>query len=239
MNEIRISVIIPSWNHGEALIACLKSLEKQSERQFEVIVVDDGSTDRTQSLIASFHPIFPLRIIRLLANKGASAARNIGAEEARGAYLLFADADAVFRPHALAMMFKTLEDHPEAQFAYSSFRFGWKFFKSRPFDSSALRKAPYIHTTSLLRKEAFAGFDESLGKFQDWDLWLTVVEKGGKGIWIPEELFSLSVRKEGLSRWLPAFFHRLPWQLIGWMPRELRKYRYWEDVVKKKHGIEG
>lgn len=158
-------------------------------------------------------------------------------KQAKGAFLLFVDADEILRPHALQHMAEELERHPEAAFAYPAFRFGWKLFRGQPFDVAVLRKGPCIHTTALLRKEAFPGFDETLKKFQDWDLWLTIAERGGKGIWIPDELFSVAERHQGMSRWLPSFVHRIPWPLFGWAPREILRYRKWEGIVKRKHGI--
>lgn len=233
-----VSVIIPTYNHEAELMECLKSIAIQSYRPFEVIVVDDGSTDRTRERLRETRTWFDMEIVELGSNQGAAVARNRGKERSRGSLLLFVDADADLRPHAIERMATELATHPDADFVYSSFRFGWKLFRSRPFSADDLRKSPYIHTTSLLRREKFPGFDESLKKFQDWDLWLTIAERGGKGIWVPEELFSLKVRRQGMSRWLPSFFHRLPWQIIGWMPRELRNYRKWERIVKEKHQIE-
>ncbi|MBD3251049.1 glycosyltransferase [Candidatus Uhrbacteria bacterium] len=234
-----VSVVIPSWNHGEELISCLMSLEAQTYRPFEVVVVDDASTDDTQDRLKHIRVSYPLRSIQMEENRGAAVARNLGARRCEGAYLLFVDADAELRPHMIERMVRELQQRTGVDFIYSSFRFGWKPFKSRSFDAKALRRMPYIHTTSLLRRSAFPGFDESLKKFQDWDLWLTMSERGSKGYWIPEELFTLKVRREGMSRWLPSVVHKLPWQLIGWMPRELRNYRKWEKVVKDKHGIVG
>ena len=232
-----VSIVIPTWNHGPELMECLKSIAIQTYRPFEVIVVDDGSNDGTVARLKATPTWFDLDLVELGSNIGAAAARNRGALKADGSLLLFVDADAELRPHALERMVQKLHDNPEVDFAYSSFRFGWKLFRSRPFDADALRQAPYIHTTSLIRRPKFPGFDESLKKFQDWDLWLAIVARGGRGVWIPEELFSLKVRREGMSRWLPSFIHRIPWELLGWMPRELRNYRRWERIVKAKHGI--
>lgn len=234
-----VSVIIPTWNHLPELLECLKSLARQTYTTFEVIVVDDGSTDGTAERMQGYMAPFPLRVHLMPHNRGAAAARNEGAKLAKGEGLLFLDADAVLVPHAIQQMVQVLLDHPEAAFAYSSFRFGWKQFRSRAFDVAELRKRPYIHTTSLMRKAAFPQFDESLKKFQDWDLWLTIAERGGMGIWIPEELFRIKVRREGMSRWFPSFFHVLPWQWIGWMPQEIERYRHWMKIIKQKHHIEG
>lgn len=234
-----VSVVIPVWNHAKELEKCLRSLTTQTYAPLEIIVVDDGSNDDPKSVVeraAAAHPVGAHAVrpyIRLNQRKGAAAARNEGARLATGEYLIFVDADAVLVPRAIERMVKTLESHPDAAFAYSSFRFGWKRFPSRAFDADALRRGPYIHTTSLLRRAAFPGFDESLNKFQDWDLWLTVVERGGVGVWIPEELYALSVGRKGMSAWQPSFVRRLPWPLT----EEIKKYRHWERIVKEKHHI--
>ncbi|HWQ99872.1 MAG TPA: glycosyltransferase family A protein [Candidatus Methylomirabilis sp.] len=233
-----VSIVIPVWNHALELARCLESLKRQTYPALEAIIVDDGSNDNPRAIVDATLMPFPVQSMRLETNRGAAAARNEGARLAQGSYLLFADADAAFVPNAVARLVETLTIHPEAAFAYSSFRFGWKRFSSRSFNAEALRRAPYIHTTALIRRDAFPGFDVSLKKFQDWDLWLTIVERGGVGVWIPEKLFTLSVGRKGMSAWLPAFFHRLPWKWIGWMPEELKTYRQWEKVVKEKHRME-
>lgn len=231
-----VSIIIPAYNHRDALTTCLASLEAQSYQEIEIIVVDDGSTDGTEARFASRASTRPYLFIRRDQNNGAAAARNRGAEAATGDALLFVDADAVLRPDAVLKLMQALKASPEAAFVYSSFRFGLKAFRVGPFDPDALRRGPLIHTTALVRRSAFPGFDESLKKFQDWDLWLTVVERGGAGVWIPEQLFRVSVRKGGISSWLPSFMHQIPWPILGWTPREVARYRHWKSVVKKKHG---
>jgi len=236
MSRPLISIVIPSWNHGAELIQCLATLEVQSYSPFEVIVVDDASTDDTQERLKSVHVKYPLRVIRLETNSGAPVARNRGASQATGEYLLFLDADIELRPHALDVMMQTLQ-RSGADFCYPSFRFGWKLFKGFSFDPERLKHMPYIHTSALMKREVFPGFDETLKKFQDWDLWLTIVEKGGKGVWIPEVLFTVKTRKQGMSQWLPSLFHAVPWHWVGWMPQELRTYRHWENIVKRKHKI--
>lgn len=232
-----ISIIIPTWNHADALVYCFAALEQQTEKDVEVIVVDDASTDHTAQVLHRLGPSVPFQTIRLPENRGAAAARNEGARLAVGRSLLFLDADVVLHPDALQKMRQALDTHSDTAFVYSAFRFGWKTFKSHPFSLERLKETPYIHTTALLRRTVFPGFDERLKKFQDWDLWLTIAERGGKGHFLPEELFTVAVRTEGISHWIPSVAHRLPWPIFGWTPREVRNYRYWEGVVKQKHGI--
>jgi hypothetical protein len=129
-------------------------------------------------------------------------------------------------------MLLALKSDNEASFVYSSFKWGWKKFKLWPFDSEKLKQMPYIHTSSLIRREVFPCFDESLKKFQDWDLFLTIVEKGGRGAYIPEVLFTVTVGGT-MSNWLPSFVYKLPWLKL----RGKEKYDDWKKVIQKKHKI--
>ncbi len=253
-----ISIIIPVYNHAEELKACLASLERQTLQDFEVIVVDDGSTvpcvipsgaaaeprdldpgSQIPPLVAdsSVGMTESIRLIRFETNRGAPVARNEGFRQAKGEMVFFLDADAELAPNALARLKQALEEHPEAAFAYPSFRFGMKLFRGREFDVEALRKQNYIHTSALIRREAVPEFDESLKKFQDWDLFLTMAERGAKGFWVDEVLLSFKPRRDGISQWLPAFVHRMPWPILGWMPREIRRYREAEAIIRKKHKL--
>ncbi|MCK9360718.1 glycosyltransferase [Patescibacteria group bacterium] len=225
MSKPSISVIIPVFNHAEALQACLRSLERQSVQDFEIIIVDDGSTKPVMNAA-----------IRFEKNKGAPAARNAGFAQAKGEYVIFLDADAVLRSDALEKLKKTLVKHPDADFAYSSFKFGFKKFASFPFDRELLKRTNYIHTSALIRREAFPGFDESLKKFQDWDLFLTMAEAGRRGVFVNEVLFSLKTNGT-MSQWLPSLAHFIPWPLFGWMPKPVAKYQAAEKLIRTKHHL--
>ncbi len=241
---MKISVIIPVFNHAEALAECLRSLERQTFQDFETIVVDDGSTvpvilnevkdlPRSEILRSAQNDV---QLTRFEKNKGAPAARNEGFRRSKGEFVIFLDADAVLRPDALECMLGALKTHPEADFAYPSFRFGWKTFQGRPFDENALQSSNYIHTSALIRREAFPGFDESLKKFQDWDLFLTMSERGSRGVWIDEILFTLK-RHGTMSNWLPRVAYRIPWPVFGWTPNTIKGYRAAERVIREKYGL--
>jgi hypothetical protein len=135
---------------------------------------------------------------------------------------------------------KVLEGHPEASYAYSGFRFGWKAFSSFPFDVGRIRKLNFVHTTALIRREHFPGFDPTIKRFQDWDLWLTMMSEGHIGFFVDEELFYVieASGRRAISKWRPKFFYRFPWKWLGWMPSSVRKYEEAREIIVKKHGLE-
>jgi len=230
----RIAVIIPAYQSADTITETLTTLFAQTRLPDEVVIVDDGSTDDLQGRIQPWND--QLKYIRQ-ENAGAPTARNRGAAETTSELLLFLDADVSLRPEALEKMLSALRDHPEASFAYSDFVFGWKAFHLFPFAKEKLQERNYIHTTSVLRRQAFPGFDQSLKKFQDWDLWLTITERGGSGYWIPETLFSVRQRAQGMSRWLPSFVYRLPFIGQGWGSKTIRLYREAERIIREKHHL--
>lgn len=238
MTQPLISIVIPVWNHAPEALSVLQALRKQTYRHFEVIMVDDGSVDDLEERVRGLDLDFPFQFIRCSENRGAPVARNRGFRASQGEFVIFLDADVILVSHALEVMLKVLLERPQISFVYPSFRFGWKLFLGRTFNIEALRKQNYIHTSALMRREAFPEFDESLKKFQDWDLWLSIVKKGGKGHWIDEVLYQVIPRRAGvmsMSHWVPKFFYQLPWGRF--MPDSMKKYYQAEAIIKKKHGL--
>lgn len=236
MEQPQISIIIPAYQHAETLPACLHSIFAQSIRDYEIIIIDDGSTDGTDRVLKPF--LDRIQYFRQ-ANQGGNAARNRGLGLAKGEYVIFCDADVVMEPKMLEKMRTALELHPEASYAYGGFLYGWKTFACFPFDPVRLKRMNFIHTTSLVRRADFPGFDPAIKRFQDWDVWLTMLSKGKIGVYIPEQLFRISVIKgrSGISDWLPSFMFRLPWHLIGWRPKRVAAYENAKKIIYTKHGL--
>jgi len=231
-----ISIIIPVYNQAQKLIQTLKSLEAQTYHDFEVIIVNDGSSDRLEEVFGDYSKGLTAERRYLFINQdnqGAPAARNRGLQEARGEYLLFCDADAILRPEALEKMLTSLTTHPEASYVYSSFYWGKKLFKLGPFDPEQLKREPCIHTMSLIRRSDFpeSGWDENIKKFQDWDLWLTMLAAGQVGLWIPEVLFTI-IPGGTISAWLP----RAAYRLLPFLPA-VKKYQAARRVIQEKYGL--
>lgn len=229
-----ISIIIPVYNQAKKLDKCLESLSRQTYSTYEIIIVNDGSTDEIEEVLKKYDTVFRLKLeIIHQDNAGANAARNRGRRKAKGEFLLFCDADIEMDPNMLKIMKETLDLEPRASYCYSSHKYGDKVFRLWPFDAGRLKKMPYIHSSSLIRTEHFpkAGWDENLKRFQDWDLWLTMNEEGHIGFWIDKVLFKVNAGGT-MSRWLPSFAYRL----LPFLP-SVRAYKKAERIILEKHGI--
>lgn len=231
-----ISIIIPVYNQAEKLIKTLLSIASQTYTDYEVIIVNDGSTDNVEKIFANYSKkIFLANSYTFLnqENKGAPAARNHGYRIAKGEYLFFCDADATLKPVALEVMINHLSLGTSASYAYSDFYWGRKLFKGHDFDAERLKKMPYIHTMALIRRDDFPvdGWDESIKKLQDWDLWLTMLASGKVGLYIPQALFTVTPGGT-ISTWLPSFAYKL----LPFLPA-VKKYRAAVKVIREKHGL--
>ena len=100
----KVSVIIPAYNEENYIENCLRSLEKQTFKDFEIIVVDDGSTDKTKSMLERFKEVMVL----VGKHAGPGASRNIGAKKAKGEVLVFVDADMTFDKEYLENLIEPL-----------------------------------------------------------------------------------------------------------------------------------
>jgi GT2 family glycosyltransferase len=113
-----VSVIIPAYNAAATIAATLNSVQRQTHEHLEIIVVDDGSTDRTAAIVTAHAAGDPrVRLIRQ-ANSGVISARNRGIAAARGAFIAPVDADDLWHPEKIEAQLVALRDHPNAGMAY-------------------------------------------------------------------------------------------------------------------------
>lgn len=112
-----ISVIIPAYNAEQTLLETIKSVQKQTFSDFEIIVINDGSTDRTLQLLQSVED----KRLKVFSseNNGVSVARNRGISQANGEFITFIDADDLWTDDKLELQLAALKQHPEAGVAYS------------------------------------------------------------------------------------------------------------------------
>ena len=119
MGQARVSTIIPTYNCAAHLAAAVESVLAQSYRSFEIIVVDDGSTDQTQLVLNPYRD----RIQYVYQeNKGEPAARNSGLQVAKGDYIAFLDADDLWLPEKLELQMKYFDDHADCGLVYTDMK---------------------------------------------------------------------------------------------------------------------
>jgi glycosyltransferase involved in cell wall biosynthesis len=180
----KVSVIIPTFNRAKTLKEAIDSVFSQRYDDFELIVVDDGSTDETRETIASYLP----RLKYLYQEQsGVSAARNRGVMHARGDCFAFLDSDDLWLPDKLWLQMKFMEDHPEALICYTEeiwIRRGVRvnpMKKHRKYSGMIFEHclplcivspSSVLIARSLI--EEVGGFDEEFEVCEDYDLWLRI-----------------------------------------------------------------
>ena len=190
MGQPQVSVVIPVWNGERYLREAIASIIAQSFRDFELIVVDDGSTDGSAEIAGEFANDPRVSVIRQ-TNAGVVSARNAGLRAARAELVAFLDSDDIARPNRLAKQVAYLNSRPEigAVGSYITYFDGKKGpFRTHEFPVGSSRVAealeagnPLAQPAVMLRKSmaiAVGGYREAF-KFgaEDYDLWLRLSEK--------------------------------------------------------------
>ncbi len=181
---MKISVIIPVFNRPQMVQRALRSVLEQTEPPLEIIVIDDGSTDETPSVLNTFVP--QVQIIRQ-PNKGVSAARNAGILQARGDWIALLDSDDQWLPNKLQLAREFVTAHPQIRIFQTEEIWirhgkrvnprkkhqkhgGWIFKQSLPL-CIVSPSAVVIHKSVF---ETVGLFDETFPVCEDYDLWLRV-----------------------------------------------------------------
>lgn len=209
-----VSVVIPTFNRARPLARALNSLEGQSFKNFEAVVVDDGSSDDTEQVVEAFQPRLSVRFLKISPSGGPARPRNTGVSRSRGAYIAFLDSDDFWHEdklfHSVGVMMSG------AVFSYHD---GFKRLEgaSRPFrkiKGLALSASPFqdllsggnpILTSSVVVGrdvfESAGGFDESepLRAIEDFDLWLRIASTSSSFRHIPLPLCTISVSPDSIS----------------------------------------
>lgn len=202
----RVSVVIPCYNLGAFLNEAVESVLAQTFQDFEIVVVNDGSTDlATETLLADFQR--PKTRVIHAQHRGLAAARNLGVEHSTGAYLCALDADDRLVPSYLEKAVRVLDADPSITSVSSWLRtFGEESWEWKPerCDLPTLLWEDTVLTAALVRRHAVraaGGYDMAMPVQgdEDWDLWLTLVERGARGMILPKVLFEYRRRAGSMS----------------------------------------
>ncbi len=205
MGSPRVSFIVTCFDLGAYLPDALASVRAQTFADFEICIVDDGSTDEhTLRVLGDVGA--GVTVVRT-ENRGLSAARNRGVASTSGEFVCAVDADDVLMPTLVEKSVARLDDDPSLAFVSHWLEaFGdqsWTWTPERC-DLATLLDTNTVNGAALVRRtvvEAAGGWDESLRHgLEDWDFWITLVERGFRGAIIPEVLFRYRQRPESMSR---------------------------------------
>lgn len=185
----QITVAMPAYNAAAHLREAMDSILAQSFEDFELLVVDDGSTDNTLALAQSITDR-RVRVERLACNMGRATARNMALGRARGRYLAWMDADDLAMPHRLEAQHAFLEAHPQIHICGAGVQYfgsssALELFPEQPeaARATALFGAPVPNNCALLRLDAVRAFglryDAALARAEDTAFWADALLKTG------------------------------------------------------------
>ena len=190
-----VTVVMPTYNRAHLISTAIESVLSQDFKDFELIVVDDGSVDNTKEVVTSFQD--PRVIYIKQENKGVAAARNTGLRRAKGRYITYCDDDDTLLPDTLSTMASYLDHHPEIGLVYgdvirkpikglsaSGYPNKAVGFRSIDFDKERLeldcilRVPGTMHRKECLKTAGLWDEDEILAKYgcSDYDFWLRVAD---------------------------------------------------------------
>lgn len=167
-----ITIVVPN-KFGEDPSITINSLYKQTFQNFDIIVIND-------------------------LEGNANKARNEGFSKVKTPYVLFSDNDISWNPTALEDLYYELVNDSSVSFTYGSWSMENILHSNEPWNEEKLKSSNFISTMSLIRTSDHPGFDENIKRFQDWDVWLTMIEQGKKGKFIGKEVFSTK-KRNGIS----------------------------------------
>jgi glycosyltransferase involved in cell wall biosynthesis len=196
----RITLLMPCYNAERFIGQAIQSVLDQSYQDFEIVVVDDGSTDGSVEVVEKFQD----PRIRLLtqANGGPGKARNTGARATTGEFLALLDADDLALPHRFASQLAILQADPQLSVVASGYAWIDEAGASLPWPHHSWQHAPdpndlanwlvdcpFVPSATMLRRRAWedvGGFEEDLPGTEDWNLWMRLVVTGHRMTWQQE-----------------------------------------------------
>ena len=202
MMSKKVSIIMPCYNQGKYVREAIESVLHQTYKNIEIVCVNDASLDNSNDIIQNIlSELNPDNFIYInhKENKGVITTRNEAIEIATGEYILPLDADDTIEPTYVEKAVNILDENPDVGIVYCWVNNFWKDSKSQiskweDFDISKELFLNSIVNTSMYRKSDFllvGGYKSYMNKgWEDWDLWLSIIEKGFKAHLIKEVLFN-------------------------------------------------
>ena len=235
-----VSVVIPCYNQGEYIQEAIESVFKHTYTNFEIIVIDDGSTDgKTIDILDRLS--YPKTTLIRTENRGLPSARNTGISESRGEYILPLDSDDRIAGSYLEKGVKILESNRDAGIVYcKAALFGavnqpWDL---PDFDMKLMLEKNIIFATALFRRvdwETVGGYKKDMiYGYEDYDFWLSILELGRKVYCIPETLFYYRKYNKKKSMFDKVDYNKRKYSFDKIYERHYKLYQNHVDVLFRK-----
>lgn len=188
-----ISIIVPCYNQGIFLAETVESVLNSSYRNFEIIIVNDGSTDNSRGIAEGLTEKYKNVYLLNQKNSGVTSARNSGIEFSKGKYILPLDGDDLISPTYISEAIKVLEECPDVKVVYcEAVKFdetGARKWKLKPFSLQSLARDNMIFVSGIFRKSdclAVGGYSSDMksGR-EDWEFWIKMLKNGGRVVKLP------------------------------------------------------
>jgi glycosyltransferase involved in cell wall biosynthesis len=216
----KITILMPAYNAGKYIGDAIESVLQQSFTDFELLIVNDGSTDNTADVVGSFND--PRIVMIYQDNKGVSLALNKGLKYARAPYIARFDADDVCHLERLQLQYDFMISNPEYSIVGSAADYmdmdGNYLFTSTPpaFNNEDIQQlkytvCPFIHSTVFYKKDVIleaGGYNEHAYTFEDHFLWVNIL-KDQKACNFSQPLIKLRLNPESITideKWRPRRF---------------------------------
>ncbi len=206
---VDVTVVVPCYNHGHFLREAIESAERSRGVRFEIIVVDDGSTDVMTLEVMGRLRRDGYQVLRHEENRGVSAARNTGIAQAQGRYILPLDADNRIRHDYLRLGMSILDRAPTVGVVYGDIEYFGEDtgrITTPEFSLERLMIDNIVDNCAVFRRaiwEDCGGYDtempDRLG-YEDWDFWLQAAKRGWGFVRIPEIMLDYRVRSDSMVR---------------------------------------
>ena len=215
---MKISVVMPVWNEEVLVDRAIQSMLCQTESHFELVIVDDGSSDGTPVILASWAARDQRIRVVSIPHQGIVAALQAGVAAAQGEYIARMDADDFSHPQRLELQARFLDQHPEIGLVSCRVRYGGDASKYRglalfvaqtndlmtpeAISNNRFIESPIIHPSVMFRRNLVAQFGGYRGGMfpEDYELWLRWMDAGVKMAKVPETLFVWHEREKRLTR---------------------------------------
>lgn len=203
----KVSVVLPTFNGSKYLKESVDSILSQTYADWELIIVDDGSTDETGEIADCYsRNDSRIRVIHNVKNEKLPRALNIGFAAARGQYLTWTSDDNIYMPDAFAVMADYLEAHDDAYMVRGMMDFidetGRVIGRGESYDDRKIYSNNCVRACFMYKREVYekvGGYDENTFCVEDYDYWLRVLDSFGKIVPIDKVLYRYRVHGGSLS----------------------------------------